>query len=83
MTAREESHLLECRKTGNNNQRFNNMKPGDSVEHILEELKERAVAEFGERRAAELQDFLEQTARQIWEIDQVSVHVDLEPGFYQ
>ena len=59
------------------------MKPGDSVDHILEELKERAVAEFGEQRAAELQDFLEQTARQIWEIDQVSVHVDLEPGFYQ
>ena len=59
------------------------MKPGDSVEDIFAELRERAVAEFGEWRAAELQDVLEQTARQIWEIDQVSVHVDLEPGFYQ
>ncbi len=59
------------------------MKPGDSVDNIFAELRERAVAEFGEPRAAELQDILEQTARQIWDIDQVSVHVDLEPGFYQ
>jgi hypothetical protein len=66
----------------NNDRRFM-MKPGDSVEAIFEELRERAVAEFGERRAAELRDTLEQTARQIWEIDQVLVHVDLEPGFYQ
>ena len=59
------------------------MKSGDSVEDIFAELRKQAVAEFGERRAAELQDVLEQTSRQIWEIDQVSVHVDLEPGFYQ
>ena len=59
------------------------MKPGDSVEDIFAELRKQAVAEFGERRADELQDVLEQTSRQIWEIDQVSVHVDLEPGFYQ
>ena len=59
------------------------MRPGDSVEDILQELRAQAIAEFGERRAAQLQVFLEQTARQIWEIDQVSVHVDLEPGFYQ
>ena len=59
------------------------MKPGDSVEDIFAELRKQAVAEFGERRAAELQDVLEQTSRQIREIDQVSVHVDLEPGFYQ
>ena len=59
------------------------MKPGDSVESIVQQLRAQAAAEFGERRAAELQDFLEQTARQIWEIDQVTVHVDLEPGFYQ
>ncbi len=59
------------------------MKPGDSVESIVQQLRAQAAAEFGERRAAELQDSLEQTARQIWEIDQVTVHVDLEPGFYQ
>ena len=59
------------------------MKPGDSVESIVQQLRAQAAAEFGERRAAELQDFLEQTARQIWEIDQVTVPVDLEPGFYQ
>ena len=59
------------------------MKPGDSVESIVQQLRAQAAAEFGEQRAAELQDSLEQTARQIWEIDQVTVHVDLEPGFYQ
>ena len=59
------------------------MKPGNSVESIIQQLRAQAAAEFGERRAAELQDSLEQTARQIWEIDQVTVHVDLEPGFYQ
>ena len=53
------------------------MKPGDSVESIVQQLRAQAAAEFGERRAAE------QTARQIWEIDQVTVHADLEPGFYQ
>ena len=59
------------------------MKPGDSVDEIFEELQAQAVAEFGEQRASELREFLEQTARQIWDIDQVAVHVDLEPGFYQ
>ena len=59
------------------------MKPGDSAESILQELRAQAVAEFGEQRAAQLQDFLEQTARQIWEIDQEHLHPDLEPGFYQ
>ncbi len=59
------------------------MKAGVSVETFVQQLQAQATAEFGERRAAELQDFLEQTARQIWEIDQVTVHADLEPGFYQ
>jgi hypothetical protein len=59
------------------------MKLGDSVEDILRELRAQAVAQFGEVRAAELQTTLEQTARQIWEIDQVTPQVDLEPGFYQ
>ena len=59
------------------------MKPGDSVESIVQQLRAQAAAEFGEGRAAELQDSLEQTARQIWEIDQVTVPADLEPGFYQ
>ncbi len=59
------------------------MKPGDPVEEILQELRIQAISEFGEVRAAELEDFLTQTARQIWDIDQMTVHVDLEPGFYQ
>ena len=59
------------------------MKLGDSVEDILRELRTQAVAQFGEVRAAELQNTLEQTAHQIWEIDQVTPQVDLEPGFYQ
>ena len=59
------------------------MKLGDSFDDILRELRAQAAAQYGEERAAELEESLEQTARQIWDVDQPSAHADLEPGFYQ
>ena len=60
-----------------------NMKPNDSVEEIAVELRAQAVRLWGEQRAGELEESLEQTARQLWEVGQVNPHRDLEPGFYQ
>ena len=59
------------------------IKPGDTQEDILRELTGQAVRRFGEARARALADELNQTARQLWEIDQVTPGPDLEPGFYQ
>ena len=46
---------------------------------IYQELRRRAVAEFGEQRAVELEEFLQTTARQIAEVEQADAHPDLEP----
>lgn len=59
------------------------MKLGDNLDEILRELHDQAVVQFGEARAEELTESLEQTAHQIWQMDQTTHHVDLEPGFYQ
>lgn len=48
-------------------------------EWVYEELKRRAVAMFGEKRAADLEDYLRTTARQVVDVEGVSVHRDLEP----
>ena len=50
-----------------------------TVEEIYQELRRRAVAEFGEERAAELEDFLQTTAYQIGAVEQVEIDADLEP----
>ena len=60
-----------------------NMKPKDSVEEIIEELRAQAVRLWGEQRAEELEESLRQTALHLWEVGQVTPHRDLEPGFYQ
>ena len=60
-----------------------NMKPNDSVEEIAVELRAQAVRLWGEQRAGELEESLQQTALQLWEVGQVTPHRDLEPGFYQ
>ncbi len=60
-----------------------NMRPNDSVDEIAQELRAQAVRLWGERRAVELEESLQQTARQLWELGQVTPHRDLEPGFYQ
>ena len=59
------------------------MKLGDNLIDILRELSDQAVVQFGEARADELAESLEQTAHQIWQMDQTTPHVNLEPGFYQ
>jgi hypothetical protein len=59
------------------------MNLGDSFDDILRKLRGQAVVQFGEARASKLEESLEETAQQIWQMDQVTPHVDLEPGFYQ
>ena len=48
-------------------------------ERIYAELRGRAVAEFGEERAAELEDFLRTTASQTAEVEQAHASPGLEP----
>jgi len=60
-----------------------NMKPNDSVQEIAQELRAQAVRLWGEQRAAELEPSLQQTAQQLWDVGQVTIQPDLEPGFYQ
>jgi len=59
------------------------MKPSDSIEDIARELRAQAVRLWGEQRAGELEESLQQTALQLWEVGQVTPHRDLEPAFYQ
>ena len=47
---------------------------------FYEELRRRAVSMFGEERAGELEDYLRTTARQIWDVEEASVHPDMEPA---
>ena len=60
-----------------------NMKPNDSVEKIVVQLRTEAIRLWGEQRATELEASLQQTAHQLWDLGQVTPHRDLEPGFYQ
>ena len=60
-----------------------NMKPGDSVEQIANELRAQALRRWGEQRARDLETSIKQTAQQLWDLDQETPHRDLEPGFYQ
>ena len=55
------------------------MRQSIDQEAIYQELLRRAVAEFGEQRAAELEEFLQTTARQVAEVEQADAHPDLEP----
>ncbi len=48
-------------------------------EEIYQELRRRAVQEFGEGRAAELEDFLQTAARQVADVEQAGADPDLEP----
>ena len=60
-----------------------NMRPNDSVDEIARELRAQAVRLWGEQRAGELEESLQQTAHQLWELGQETPDRDLEPGFYQ
>ena len=48
-------------------------------EAIYQELLRRAVVEFGERRAAELEEFLHTAAQQVADVEQAGADPDLEP----
>ena len=55
------------------------MSSNTSADHIYVELRRRAVAEYGEERAVELEDFLRTTAVQIADVESSDVHRDVEP----
>ena len=55
------------------------MNQHSDLEQIYAELRRRAVSEFGEERAAELEDYLRTTAQQVADVEEADVHPDLEP----
>ena len=55
------------------------MSQSNDLERIYQELRRRAVAQFGEDRAVELESYLRTAAEQINDVDRVEVHPDLEP----
>ena len=59
------------------------MSQSNDQERIYQELRRRAVAEFGEERSVELETFLRDAARQISDVDRADVHPDLEPLFQE
>ena len=48
-------------------------------EGIYAELRRRAVTEFGEERAAELEEFLRAAAQQVADVADADTQPDLEP----
>ena len=50
-----------------------------SEEWFYDELRRRAVAMFGEKRADDLEDYLRTTARQVADVEAAETHPDLEP----
>ena len=52
-------------------------------DELLRDITQRAKALWGEAKAAEMASTLEQTARQMEEIDRTMPKRDVEPGFYQ
>ena len=50
-----------------------------SEEWIYDELRRRAVAMFGKKRADDLEDYLRTTARQVADVEAAEAHPDLEP----
>ena len=59
------------------------MSSNDDLERIYQELRRRAVVEFGEDRAEELESFLRTAAEQVFDVDQADVHPDLEPLYQE
>lgn len=59
------------------------MSSNDDLERIYQELRRRAVVEFGEDRAEELESFLRTAAEQVFDVDQADVDPDLEPLFQE
>ncbi len=59
-----------------------NNTPNPSAADIAGQLTEQAKALWGERRAAQLQQSLEETARMLLELRHNLPDRDVEPGFY-
>ena len=59
------------------------MRLDSEEEQIYQELCQRAVAWFGEERAAELEDFLRTTAKQVSDMERADTNPDLEPLFQE
>ena len=59
------------------------MTQSNDQERIYQELRRRAVVEFGEERAAELESYLRTAAQQIYDVEGADVHPDLEPLFQE
>ncbi len=55
------------------------MNDSNSLTQIYDELRRRAVAQFGAARAAELESFLRAAAEQVSDVNRADVHPDLEP----
>ena len=56
------------------------MSQSNDLERIYQELRRRAVAQFGEDRAVELESYLRTAAEQVFDVDNgAEVHPDLEP----
>ncbi len=55
------------------------MRQSNNLQRIYQELRRRAVAQFGEDRAVELESYLRTAAEQIFDVDSAEVHPDLEP----
>ena len=53
-----------------------------SPEHILRQLLEQAKANWGEDRAKEIRDTLEQASRQLSDVLSNLPNKETEPGFY-
>ena len=49
------------------------------LERIYQELRRRAVAQFGEDRAVELESYLRTAAEQVFDVNSAEAHPDLEP----
>lgn len=60
------------------------MSQNNDQERIYQELRRRAVAEFGEDRATELESYLRTAAQQVHDVESADdVNPDLEPLFQE
>jgi hypothetical protein len=60
------------------------MSQNNDQERIYQELRRRAVVEFGEDRVEELESYLRTAAQQIHDVESADdVHPDLEPLFQE
>ena len=60
-----------------------NQSNDNDQEQVYQELRRRAVAQFGEARAAELESYLRTAAEQVAAVNSADVDPDLEPLFQE